>query len=260
MKRNHSIWAHSGVIWLVASVCFASSPSWDGTWKVTKSSSTVPKPNFIITILSTGEYHFDDGVYTYNFRCDGKEYRVTASRTTSCTQKSASTMDKMRSEEGKQVDSQHWELSGDGKMLTVTTTSPKPDGSVKTVEKVYSPISRSSGFAGGWKDTKELESMPQLVSKLTERSFHMAFADGRQYMDPALDGSDAPVYGPNVPQGLTIAINAHGPLEFLTVQKLGGRVINQGVLKLSVDGRTLTDEYWTPDRPDLKATIVYEKQ
>jgi hypothetical protein len=260
MKRNHSIWGCAGVIGLVALACFGSSPTWNGTWKAVKSSSTVPKPNFIITILPTGEYHFDDGVYSYDFRCDGMEYRVTASRTISCTQKSASTMDKALTQDGKKVDTAHWELSTDGKMLTVTTNaaSPKVDGAAKS--RVYSHISKSSGFAGGWKDTKELESTPPLVLKLTERSFHMAFADGRQYMDPPLDGSDAPVHGPNVPQGLTIAIRSNGPLEFLTVQKIGGRIINQGVLRLSADGRTLTDEYWTPDRPDLKAARVYEKK
>jgi hypothetical protein len=66
--------------------------------------------------------------------------------------------------------------------------------------------------------------------------------------------------GPGVPQGLTMAISPHGPQEFLTVRRFDGQIVNQGFLRLSVDDRTLIEEYWPPSRPDQKAILVYERR
>jgi hypothetical protein len=52
------------------------------------------------------------------------------------------------------------------------------------------------------------------------------------------------MHGPGVPPGLTMAINPHGPQEFLTVRRFEGQIVNQGFLRLSADGRTLIEEYW----------------
>ena len=254
------VWACAGIICFVPLACIASSAVWNGTWKLNQPKSIIPGPSFSITILSTGEYHLENGTYSYSFRCDGKEYPTTADRTVSCTQTSTS-MDRTGNDDRKKVGTEHWELSADGKTLTITTksASTKTDGSVKPIEKVYSHTSGSSGFAGGWEYTKRLESRPQLVLMLNERSLHIAFSNG-EYIDPPLDGTDAPFHGPGVPQGLTLSIKPNGPLEFLTVMKFGGHITSQGSLRLSADGGTLVEEYWPPSRPDQKATLDYEKQ
>jgi hypothetical protein len=57
-----------------------------------------------------------------------------------------------------------------------------------------------------------------------------------------------------------MAIRPNGPREFLTLRKMDGKIVNQGSLRLSANGRTLTEEYWPPSRPDERATLVYEKQ
>lgn len=260
MKIKHFILAYAGFVWMSALGCFASPPVWNGTWKLNQSKSNIPGPSFSITLLPTGEYRSDNGTYNYNFRCDGKEYITRLSHTISCVQTSVSEMDTTSKEDGKKVGTAHWELSDDGKTLTVKGTATGADGAFKATERVYLRTSGSSGFAGGWRDTKRLESRPQLVLALNERSLHIAFSENGQYMDPPLDGTDAPCHGPSVPQNLTIAIKPNGPREFLTLRKLDGKVVNQGFLRLSVDGRTLVEEYWPPSRPDEKATLVYERQ
>jgi len=260
MRTNRLVWACVGTIWLTALGCFASPPVWNGTWKLNESRSNIRGPTFSLTILPTGEYHSDSGTFSYDFRCDGKEYTTRPSRTISCMQSRASEMDTTTKEESKKVGTTHWELSADGKTLTVKGNSIGTDGSVKPTERVYLRTSGSNGFVGGWKDTKRLESRPQLVLTLNERILHIAFFGTGQYMDPPLDGTDSPCHGPGVPQGLTIAIRQNGPREFLTLRKMDGKIVNQGSLRLSADGRTLIEEYWPPSRPDERATLVYEKQ
>ena len=136
-------------------------------------------------------------------------------------------------------------MSADGKTLTLKGNSTGTDGTVKVKERVYLRISGSSGFVGGWKDTKRLESRPHLVLTLDKRILHIAFSGTGQYMDPPLDGTDAPCHGPGVPQGLTIAVRPNGPREFLTLRKMNGRIVNQGSLRVGADGRTLIEEYWS---------------
>lgn len=152
------------------------------------------------------------------------------------------------------------ELSADGKTLTVKETSIQADGPVKPREIVYLRTSASTGFAGGWKNIKRLGSRPQLLLALNERSLHIAFSESGQYVDPPLDGSDAPMHGPGIPQGLTMAVTPRGPQEFLTLKKVGEQITNQGSLRLSADGRTLVEEYWHPSTPDQKVRLVYDKQ
>jgi hypothetical protein len=244
---------------MVALGCSRASPVWNGTWKVNESKSSIPGPSLSITISTEGEYKVDNGTYIESFRCDGKEFATRPSRTISCLQTSSGVIDTTSKENGAKVVT-HWELSSDGRMLTLKGTSIQPDGSVKPRETVYSRASRSVGLAGGWTNTKRLGSRPQLVLALNQRSLHIAFAGSGQYMDPPLDGSDAPMLGPGVPQGPTMAIRPHGPQEFLTLKKMGGQIVNEGSLTLSADGRTLVEEYWSPRAPDQKAVVVYEKQ
>lgn len=260
MKRKCLGWVCAGVILVVALGCSHASPVWNGTWKVNESKSTIPGPNFSITISPAGEYHVDNGTYSQSFRCDGKEYPATPKRTISCLQTGVLAIDTTSWENGAKVATAIWELSTDGKMLTLKGTSTQPDGSVKPREMVYSRTSGSIGFAGGWTNTKRLESRPQLVLALNERSLHIAFTESGQYIDSPLDGSDAPVHGPGVPDGLTMAVTPHGAREFFTLKKMGGQIINQGSLRLSADGRNMVEEYWNPRAPEQKAKLVYDRQ
>lgn len=260
MKKSCVGWAFTGLIWMAALGCSRALPVWDGTWKLNESKSSIAGPNFSITISPEGEYHYDNGTFRYSFRCDGKEYPTTPNRVISCSQTSTFMFDTTSKENGAKVATAQWELSADGKMLTIRGTSIQPDGSVKPGEVVYSRTTASSGFAGGWSNTKRLKSRPQLLLALSEGSLHVAFSDGGLYLDAPLNGSDAPMHGPGVPQGLTMAINPHGPREFLTVRRFEGQIVNQGFLRLSADGRTLIEEYWPPSRPDQKARLVYERR
>jgi len=259
MRNSCLGWAFAGLIWMGALGCSRALPDWNGTWKLNESKSSIAGPSFSMTISPTGEYHYNNGAYSFSFRCDGKEYSM-LNRTISCLQTSASALDTTSKENGAKVTTAHWELSADGKMLTIGGTSIQSDGAVKSKEIIYSRTSASTGLAGDWTDLKRLKSIPALSLALNERSLHIAFSDGGQYMDAPLDGSDAPMRGPGVRQGLTMAISPRGPREFLTLRKFGGQIVNQGTLRLSADGAYLVEEYWPPSKPDQKAVLVYERQ
>jgi len=260
MKSSCLGWAFAGAISIAALGYSGASLIWNGTWKPNASKSSISGPSFVITISPAGERHYDDGVYSYNFRCDGKEYSTRPSRTVSCLQTSAFAIDTTSKENGVKVATAHWELSPDGKMLTIKEASIQADGSIKPRELVYSRTPGSIGFAGGWNNTKPLELRDNLVLALNERSFHIAFTESGQYIDLPLDGSDAPMHGPGVRPGLTWGIRPNGPREFSYNRKAGGQIISQGSLRLSADGRTLVEEHWSPRAPNQKSTIVYEKQ
>jgi hypothetical protein len=260
MKNGCLGWAFVALIWMAALGCSRALPVWNGTWKLNESKSSIAGPTFQITISLAGEYHYNNGTYSYSYRCDGKEYPTRPNRTISCLQTSAFAIDTTSKENGAKVTTAHWELSADGKMLTIRGTSIQSDGSVKPKEVIYLRTSASTGLAGGWTDTKRLKSIPPLSLALNERSLHIAYSDGGQYMDAPLDGSDASMHGPGVPQGLTMAISPHGPREFLTLRKFGGQIVNQGSLRLSADGSYLVEQYWPPNKPDQKAILVYERQ
>jgi hypothetical protein len=258
--RAKFLWAFASVVSVGAAACFGSMPTWNGTWKLNEFKSKIPGPNFSIAV-SSGQFRFYDGTYAYSFRCDGKEYPARDGFSISCVQPSAVAIDFTTKNNGKRIGKAHWELSADGKTLIVDRSSAKTVSSAKPTRVVYLRLYGSTGFAGGWSDKKRLESLPsQLHLALTRRTLKMSFPGNGQYMDPPLDGGDAPCHGPGMQQGLTIAIKRDGPREFLTVKKAYGRIINLGFLSLSANGRILTEEYWAPNRPDQKAVLVYERQ
>jgi hypothetical protein len=258
--NNFLRWACVAVIFTAAVSCGVPSKAWNGTWKLNVSKSHIPGNSFIITTTPAGEYHFDDGTNSFNFRCDGKEYPTVANRTLSCIQKSEFLMDSTSKENGKIAATIRRELSADGKMLTHKGTVIRTDGSVKSIENVYTRTSGSMGFAGGWRNTYQGESHSQMRLALSERSLHLEYIEHEQYYDLPLDGSDAMMHGQWISQGLTMSIKPHGPWEFLTFLKQQGEVLSQGSMRVSPDGRTLIEEYWRPDKPDERAVFLYEKQ
>jgi hypothetical protein len=121
-------------------------------------------------------------------------------------------------------------------------------------------LSGSNDFAGEWLDTSYLQQHADMTLRLDNQAFHIDYPSVGQHIDAPLDGVEAAVRGPHVLEGATLAVRPAGNREFLIVTKLRGKVFTQGSLKLSNDGRIITASSWTPDRPDGKGTLVYEKK
>lgn len=169
-------------------------------------------------------------------------------------------MDLTQEENGVRTSANHWELSADGKVLTVTATAFRPSGPVITAQVVASRMSGSNDFAGQWQDRSYLQRHADMTLRLDSQTLHISYPSAGQYIDAPFDGVDAAVHGPHAPEGMTYAARLVGRREIHTLTKRNGKGITQGSLVLSDDGRVFTESWWNPGQPTDKGTLVYEKK
>jgi hypothetical protein len=247
------------VLTLIPTVsCRAASPDWKGTWKLDPAHSDIPGPTIVVSISPDGMWHNSGD---WNFRCDGKEYQATDILTVYCTQVNNSDVEITAFKNGSKVVASHWELSSDGKVLSIKSSSFHDDGSVKVKDSRYARISGSIGFGGGWKNVNPLEAIPSIRQiSLQGHTLHQSIPEKGMYIDVALDGTDAVIHGPlSSPEG-SIALKERSPREFSATMKMHGKIVSVGYWRISADGHSLTDSYWAPSSPKEKAVLVYEKQ
>ncbi len=240
--------------------CRATSPDWNGTWKLNPSKSDYRRLVVTISISTDGEYRYDDGRSSFTFRCDGNDQSIAKNRTQTCVEGSATTLDLTQKENGAKTSAYHWELSADGKILTATATAFRQSGPVTTSQVVASRISGSNGFAGQWRDTSYLQRHADMILRLDSQTLHLSYPSAGQYVDAPFDGVDTAVQGPHAPEGITYSVRLAGRREIHTLTKRNGKALTQGSLELSDDGRVITDSWWNPARPTDKGVFVYEKE
>lgn len=173
---------------------------------------------------------------------------------------SATSLDLTRKENGVKTNVYHWELSAGGKVFTSTAATLGPTGPVNKGEIVASRMSGSNGFAGQWRDTSYLQRHAIMTLRLDSRTLHIGYPSAGQYVDAPLYGVEAAEHGPHAAEGTTYVVRRAGKREFLILTKHNGKVLTQGSLKLSNDGRVITDSWWNPGQPTGKGTLVYEKR
>ncbi len=198
---------------------------------------------------------------TANFRCDGKEHQATDVLTIYCTQVNSSDVEINAFKDGSKVSAANWELSSDGMVLSIKSTSFHADGSVKVKDSRFARTSGSVGFAGGWKNVNPLDAIPSIRQiSLQGHTLHQSIPEKSMYIDVTLDGADAVIHGPlSAPEG-SIALKERNPRELSATMKMHGQIVSVGYWRISADGRSLTDSYWVPSSPKEKAVLVYEKQ
>jgi hypothetical protein len=248
-----------GLILIPAVSCRGASPDWNGTWKLNPAKGDIPGPSIVVSISPDGMWHNRSlGGTTANFRCDGTEYQSTDILTINCTQVNSSEAEITGFKNGSKLFVARWELSPDGRFLSVKSTTFHADGSVKVKEKRYARTSGSVGFAGGWKNVNPLEEAPSIQKiSLQGHTLHRSLPENDRQVDVRLDGTDAAL---GEPPGATLALEERSPREFSSTMKLYGQVVSLGYWQISADGRSLTESYWVPSSPNEKAVLVYEKQ
>jgi hypothetical protein len=239
--------------------CRAPSRDWNGAWKLNPSKGNYLGPIVTISISAGGEYRYDDGSYSFTFRCDGTDRPIGNNRTRACVKTSAVTLDLTRKENKVKTNMYHWELSAGGNVLTSTATAFRPSGPVITGQLVATRMSGSNDFVGQWRDTSYLQRHADMTLRLDNQTLHISYPNAGQYIDAPFDGADSPVHGPHAPDGTTFTAKLVGRREIRTLSKRNGKVLTQESLELSNDGRVITYSWWNLDRPNDKGTFVYEK-
>jgi hypothetical protein len=240
--------------------CRSSSRDWNGTWKLNPSKSNFRGPIFTISISADGEYRWDDGTSSITFRSDGKDRPIEKNRRRACVKSSAAVLDLTQKENGVKARVSHWELSGDGKVLTATATEFPPSGPVVTGQVVASRMSGSNDFAGQWRDPGYLQRHADLTLRLDTQTLHISYPSAGQDVNAPLDGVDAAVHGPHASEGVTYSVRSVGRREISILTKHNGKALTQESLELSDDGRVVTESWWNPGQPADKGTFVYERK
>jgi hypothetical protein len=261
-KSMRNAWLNCVVFCALAATSGCRTPSvdWNGSWKMNPSKGNFHGSIFTISISADGEYRYDNGYSSFTFRCDGKDRPVRENQTQACVKHSDTVLDLTQKENGEKTRVVQWELSGDGTVFTSTSTSFRPTGPVITGRVVGSRVSGSNGFAGQWRDPSYLQQHADMTLSLDAKSLHIGYPSAGQYIDAPLDGADAPVRGPHVPEGLTDSVRLIRRREISILAKRNGKVDAQESLELSYDGRVITYSWWSPDRPAAKSTFVYERK
>ena len=238
--------------------CRAPSPDWNGTWKLDPTKSSYQGRVLTISISADGEYRFDESS-SHTLRCDGMDRPIGNNRTGGCVKSGETILDVTQKENGVKTRATHDELSADGKVFTTTITEFRPNGPVITSQIIFSRLSGANGFAGQWLDTSYLQQLANMTLRLENQVLHIDYPSAGQHIDAPLNGVEAAVRGQNILEGSTCAVRPAGNRAFLIVTKHNGKVFSQSSLTLSSNGRVITSSSWNPDKPDAKATLVYEK-
>jgi hypothetical protein len=248
-----------GLILIPTVSCHGASPDWNGTWKLNPAKGDIPGPSIVVSISPDGTWHNSSrGGASLDYRCDGKDYQANHILTVNCRQVNSSDAKLTGFKNGAKLFVAHWELSPDGKALSVKSTSFHTDGTVQEREKRYTRTSGSVGFAGGWKNVNPLEEAPSIQKiSLQGHTLHRYLPENDRHLDVTLDGTDAAL---GEPAGATFALEERSPRELSSKMKQYGKVVSIGNWQISADGRSLTESYWVPSSPNEKVVLVYEKQ
>lgn len=234
--------------------------AWDGTWRLNVAKSHLGGPTFTIAILPGQAFKITTRNISYTLICDGRYRPVTGQRSLACMKGSLVTMDVSEKDGGRLVNTVHREVSADGESLTQTITALEEHGPGKSIQKSFIRSSKPSGLAGEWIDPKEVDRQPQVfVTGLKEGFFHLSFPMQKQYADVKLGGMEAPIHGTYNGARATLSLKAETAQRLVTTEKLNGVVVKTGMLILSSDGRSITEETWNPGSPTIKTRLVYEK-
>lgn len=241
---------------VIALPCLAASSPWDGTWKLNKEKSQLTGGTW--TLAKDGTmYRMGD---SSPFACDGKEYTQPDGRTLTC-QESGNKLTTTTKQEGKTLWINERELQANGKTMKLTRTVLRPDGGKDTSVTTYARVGEGSDLVGSWKVAAVDVGAPQVwTAKVDGDSLHMELPAYKISWDGKLDGTPAPYKGDGAPAGVMMGIRTDGPSKLVAVETTNGRPSDNSEFTISPDGKTLTEVDWSPDKPDEKMTLVFEKQ
>jgi hypothetical protein len=260
MKNLLSCTCAALLTFAAASPCFAADSPWSGTWKENLAKDKLTGETIVITAKGSG-YHFTNGPVSYDFSCDGKPYTTFAKNTITCTSTSDGGLDFTTTANGKVTSKSHRSFSPDGKQMTMNSTEYREDGTTTNNVIVRNRKSGTKGIVGEWVNAKVTPSEPEVMTiKVDNDMFHMQGQHAKTSIDAKLDGTDTKVVGPMVPAGAIASYKSLGAHKLQYSFKLNGKVMDEGTLTLSPDGKTLTDTSWAPGKENEKTSEVYDKQ
>lgn len=248
---------------LAAMPALAVDNPWIGSWKLDPAKSKFAGDTFTVSKAAGGKMHYSDGSTTsYDFAVDGKAYNTAFGHTSAWSAAGDNSWDEVVMGNGRQLVKNHYVLSADGKTLSISYTGTKPDGTSFDDSATYVRVTGTKGLAGKWRSTKVTVSAPDqfIVSMKGGGVVHWDIPGYKETIEGKMDGSDLPVSGPTVPEGMTVSLKATTPKSIHYIVKVKGKPIAYGVQTLSADNKSFTDVSWSAGKMNEKATGFYAKE
>jgi hypothetical protein len=226
---------------LAPAMLLAQQPSFDGTWKLNLAKSHLSGGTYAFSKKPSGVWHYSGGGFEADFDLTGKEYTMPSGASIIGKDSGPKSWDLSFRMGDKPISRSKVTLKGNSLMWSSDVTSPEG----KTVHQTSTDtrISGGPGFAGKWKSGTP-------AGGATTMKITMQGADGMTMETPeyqtevkgSFDGKDYPVMQAGQASKFTnsFAKSAPGTLKIST--KLDGKPFAVDFYRLSVDGKTLTDE------------------
>jgi hypothetical protein len=233
-----------------------------GSWKLNVEKSKLTGSTFTYSATATG-YHYSNGATVeYDFAADGKDYPTVSDRTIAWTKSGDNAWDSVAKDgKGTVLGKSHRVLSADGKKLTVSYTTYRPDGTTAEGSDEYLRVSKGKGLAGKWKDVKAKEASTSMtIAVPSPGQVAIEYPSYKQTISGPTDGTPIAVKGPTIPANVFRSFEVAGPSKWNYTTTLDGKEWRKGSISVSADGKTLTDVSFLPGKAAEKEVDVYERQ
>jgi hypothetical protein len=230
------------VVCLSTGTMWAANDPFVGKWKLDPAKSNL-SDEMKVAAAGDNRYTFDFGAgQTETIVVDGTDQPGLFGTTLSVTADAPDTWKVVRKKDGRTMLTGIWKLSADGKTLTDTFRANQPDGTLTSLDYVYTRATAGSGFVGTWQSTSEK------INSSFEIEIQPYGGDGLSFVTPAqkttkslkFDGKDYPSQGPNVLSGSASSAHRVNERHLEMTDKVEGKVIDTQQVEVSPDSNTLT--------------------
>jgi hypothetical protein len=235
--------------------CMAQANPWNGSWKADTSSYKYDGPTFSVATDADGFTVTRGGKAQPKLVCDGKPQKTGETMTT-CT-KSGNGYAITVTKDGKTTRKMMISVSADGKTRTSKGEVFPPDAPMFTTTAVSTRVSGGPGFAGEWKEIKNVSSDDKGVLTIAVKGDTVDFkeTDAPKPTSAKLDGT--PV---KFPLGGSMAVKkADEHTLKVTYSDDKGEVRRSNTFVLSADGKSITETDVTPQPSVSKMVVVLKK-
>lgn len=256
-------WIASGCLLAALGTCavaIAQNP-FVGTWKLNQAKSRLTGETVKYSAAPNGSIRETTAMGSYTFKTNGQAYTGPFGASVRWKQVGPSTWSTTYRRNGMLLDSDTIRVSADGKRMTIISSGTNPNGAPFRDTEAFTRVDGSSGLMGTWRSEKLHSSTSPVLEFAANGANGLTWIlpEIKAKLDLNFNGQDVSPTGPTVPKGLTIAATRNGARSFSYVEKMNGKPIVKGTLRVAEDGKTLT-EVSHPIGSQQKRTSVYDKQ
>ena len=210
--------------------------------------------------LGSNKYRFDDGATPETLVADGKDQPIQFGGTISLQKTIDTSWKTVVERDGKILSQATWNLSPDGKNMTILTTNTRLDGSTFENEEVYSRITGANGLAGTWEGKSEKQSSPSVWEiQPYENGLSFVHPATQNRLDMRFDENEYTETGPTAPARISTSGKRSNSNTLQITEKHDGKVMDTAEWSVSPEGNVLTLTIHNTGQEKARV-LVYDRQ